>query len=509
MAGQARQPLFHNEKKMRSTVLARCLKACFFISLFTASPTFVFADNQKPSMINGVSATSIAETTVRVTWNKPWDNVGITGYNVYRNGSYYATTFDTNFIDQGVAANSEYRYGIVAFDNAKNFSTLSNEITVATSGSSNRAAAPPPPAPEPVNNSVNRPDGLYAEVQNGNAVKIKWRAPSGDIKGYNVYRNGNFFASVSSPEHSDNSMNWGEDYRYEVVAYTQNSQFSDKSDVLTVNTANGSSSTPAVAAAEPQAAPQNDAPANSGSAPAGYNLVFSDEFNAYSLDKGKWNSSYRWGAGWTINGEKQYYVDRINNPDFGHTPFEFDGNHMTISAIRTPEHLKSSANWQPYLSGALTTYNKFKMRYGYVEMRAQLPKGRGLWSAFWLLHQNDNDRRPEIDVVEYLGDEPNKVYNTYHYYDNWKLRSSPSYKAPGTDYSQDFHTFGMKWEPGKITWYVDGAERNSHSDGNVAWEDMYLLVNLAVGGWWPGDPDGNTQFPAKYKIDYIRAYQRN
>lgn len=495
---------------MRSTVQGRFFKACFVACLFALTPLSAFADSDSPSVVNGVSATAISDTSVRVTWNKPWDNVGVLGYNVYRNGAYYATTFNTNFIDQGAAANSEYRYGVVAFDEAKNFSTISSEITVATGGNgSTDRNAPPPPAPTTANGAVNTPDGLYAEIQNGNAAKIKWRAPSGDIKGYNVYRNGSYVASVNNPEHHDTSMNWGEDYRYQIVAYNQSNVLSGKSAELTVNTANGSSSasTPQVAAAT--AAPQNDAPANNGSAPSGYNLVFSDEFNSYSLDKNKWNSSYRWGPSWIINGEKQYYVDRVNNPDFGHSPFEFDGNHMTISAVRTPEHLKSSANWQPYLSGALTTYNKFKMRYGYVEMRAKLPKGRGLWSAFWLLHQNDNDRRPEIDVVEYIGDKPEMVYNTYHHYENWNLRSSPSYEAPGPDYSQNFHTFGMKWEPGKITWYVDGQERNSHSDGNVAWEDMYLLVNLAVGGWWPGEPDGNTEFPARYQIDYIRAYQKN
>jgi len=246
-----------------------------------------------------------------------------------------------------------------------------------------------------------------------------------------------------------------------------------------------------------------------GHAPEGYRKVFSDEFTGNSIDQSKWNSRYRWGPGWTINGEQQYYIDRINNPDFGHSPFEFDGNHLTITAIKTPEHLRSSANWKKYLSGALTTHNKFKMKYGYVEMRAKLPKGRGLWSAFWLLHQNDNDRRPEIDVVEYIGHDERKVYNTYHYYEGSRLRSTPSYEAWGPDYSQNFHTYGVKWEPGKITWYVDGRERNSFQNGNVAWEDMYLLVNLAVGGWWPGNPDGNTRFPARFTIDYIRAYQKN
>lgn len=491
---------------MTSTVKGLYFKGLLLTGLFVFNANAVFADDQSPSVINGVSATAITGTTIRVTWHKPWDNVAVHGYNVYRNGSYYATTFNTNFLDQGTSTGSEYRYGVVAFDKAQNFSTLSTEFTVSSDGDATNRAAPPPPAPEQNNGAVNAPEGLFAEIQNGNAATIKWRAPSGDIKGYNVYRNGGYFASVSSPEHTDRSMNWGEDYKYRVVAYNQSNTLSTKSAELTVNTANGSSSTPL---SEAVAAPQNDAPANNGSAPAGYNLVFSDEFNGSSLDKSKWNSSYRWGPSWIINGEKQYYVDHINNPDFGHSPFEFDGNHMTISAVRTPEHLKASANWQPYMSGALTTYNKFKMRYGYVEMRAKLPKGRGLWSAFWLLHQNDNDRRPEIDVVEYIGDKPDILYNTYHYYDSWNLESSPSYKVPGPDYSQNFHTFGMKWEPGKITWYVDGQERNSHSDGNVAWEDMYLLVNLAVGGWWPGEPDGNTKFPARYQIDYIRAYQRN
>lgn len=477
---------------MRST----CFGLCLLIAItFPAS-----ADTQPPSVVNGVSVTAISSTAVRVTWNRPWDDQSVAGYNVYRNGSYFATVFDTNFVDTDVLPKSDYRYGIVAFDNAKNFNTVSNEVSVRTGGDNDDTVAPPPP--EPDNGTVNVADGLFAEIQNGNAAAIKWRAPSGNVKGYNVYRNNGYMATVTTPEFRDNNMQWGEDYRYQIVTFNDANQFSQKSEALTVNTANAQGDL-----RQDDDAVQNDPVVNSSSVPAGYSLVFSDEFTGYSLDTSKWNSSYRWGPGWAINGEKQYYVDRINNPDFGHSPFEFDGNTLTISAIRTPDHLAASANWQPYLSGALTTFNKFKMRYGYVEIRAKLPKGRGLWSAFWMLHQTDNDRRPEIDVLEYIGDQPNTIFNTYHYYDNWNLRSTPSYEAPGPDYSADFHTYGMKWEPGKITWYVDGVARNTHIDGNVAWEDMYLLVNLAVGGWWPGDPDGSTVFPAQYKIDYIRAYQ--
>lgn len=467
------------------------------------------ADNQAPSIVNGLSATAISSNTARVAWNKPWDDIGVQGYNVYRNGSYFATVFDTNYLDTTVSPNSEYRYRIVAFDAAKNFSPVSNDVSIWISGDNNSIAIAPP-APEPSTGKPTPPDGLFAEVLDGSSVKILWRAPAGTIKGYNVYRDNQYVATVHSPEHTDRGLAWAQNYNYQIVSYDDQQQFSIKSDGLTVNTANNTSNSSAERAAEPtQQVASATASNQSGSVPAGYNLVFAEEFTGYSLDTSKWNSSYRWGPNWIINGERQYYIDRINNPDFGHSPFEFDGDHLTITAIKTPDHLKAQANWQPYLSGALTTYNKFKMRYGYVEMRAKLPKGRGLWSAFWLLHQHDHDRRPEIDVVEYIGQQPNTVFNTYHYYDNWNLRSTPSYEVNDTDYSQDFHTYGMRWEPGKITWYVDGEEKNSFSDGNVSWEEMYLLVNLAVGGWWPGDPDWSTPFPAQYKIDYIRAYQQN
>ena len=136
------------------------------------------------------------------------------------------------------------------------------------------------------------------------------------------------------------------------------------------------------------------------------------------------------------------------------------------------------------------------------------PRGKGLWSAFWLLHQNELRNRPEIDVVEYIGDRQNVVFQTYHFFENFDLRSTPTFQAVGPDYSQDFHTYAVQWEPGRITWFVDGQATNTYSSGNVSSEEMYLLVNLALGGWWPGDPDDSTPFPARMTIDYIRAYQR-
>jgi len=202
-----------------------------------------------------------------------------------------------------------------------------------------------------------------------------------------------------------------------------------------------------------------------------------------------------------INDEQQYYVDQLTNPDFGYNPFQLDGEHLTIRAIRTPNHLRSSANGQPYLSGALSSHNRFTMRYGYVEIRARLPRGRGLWPAFWLLHAQENQRRPEIDVVEMLGHDTRRVYHTYHWYDNGRLRSSDTYQTSNTDYASGFHTYGMQWQPGLITWYVDGVQTHQYRSGNVSRENMYLLLNLAVGGRWPGSPSGATRFPSEYVID--------
>ena len=242
--------------------------------------------------------------------------------------------------------------------------------------------------------------------------------------------------------------------------------------------------------------------------PSGYELVFSDEFNSSSIDSSKWNTRYRWGPNWIINNEEQYYIDSLDNPDFGESPFRHDGSNLTIRATRTPDYLRDTSRNQPYLSGAMTTHTKFRMRYGYVEMRARLPRGKGLWPAFWLLHEGNDRNRPEIDVVEMLGNDTRLVYQTYHYFENGNLRSTPSFRAPGPDYANDFHTFGMLWERGKITWYVDGNATNSYESGNVSDEDMYLLVNLALGGVWAGSPDGSTSFPAEFEIDYIRAYQQ-
>ncbi len=460
-----------------------------------AITSYAHADSQPPSTPENVVASSLSDTSIRVSWNPAWDDTGIHGYNIYRDGDYLAFGFGTNYIDRNVQPGISYQYQIVAVDQARNFSNHSTAVQAYGSAAASITGAVTPD----MGGAPLVPSELSVAVINSNSLQIDW-AQTQNAAGFNVYRDGRYLTTIRDSKSFVDQVDSARDYRYAVSSFNNANQHSSTSAEVIGNTGGATTS-------NDQALYDGNSSANS-NVPAGYNLVFSDDFNGYSLDSSKWNSSYRWGADLIINNESQYYVDTLNQPDFGHSPFEFNGEHLTITATRTPDWLRDSARQQEYLSGALTTHNKFTMRYGYVEMRAQLPSGRGLWPAFWLLHNTDYDKRPEIDVVEMLGQDPSVVYHTYHYFENNQLRSTPSFQAGGTDYSAGFHTYAVQWEPGRIIWYIDGVERNRFENGNVSYEDMYLLVNLAVGGWWAGLPDGSTPLPARMSIDYIRAYQK-
>ena len=279
-----------------------------------------------------------------------------------------------------------------------------------------------------------------------------------------------------------------------------------------------------------------------------YTLVFEDNFDGTSLNSQKWNSNLLWGPYLPINNEEQLYVDTLGiNSTHEISPFSFDGETLTISAIPTSQNVRPPARpdeadpiWAEYpeyrfngpnnntpgyraedvnyLSGIITSYDSFKMTHGYVEARVKLPAGRGLWPAFWLLNTHYVEDAPEIDVMEFLGQNTEKVYHTYHYFDidnNWAKISTPSYETQAAsrninNWTDDYHTFGVAWTPKEIIWYVDGIETKRITDEQykISGQAMYLIANLAVGGSWPGSPDENTIFPADYKIDYIRAYKR-
>ncbi len=331
--------------------------------------------------------------------------------------------------------------------------------------------------------------GFTGEITDA-GVALNWQAGP-NIKGYNLYRNSQFLTTVFEPNFLDTDTPTTASNYYEAIAFDNNDNFSIGADGLTVKFR-----------AEP-------APKLPDHIAANYTLVFAEEFNSGALDPTVWNTSYLWGTDIIINQEEQYYVDVNNEPDFGYNPFVLDDETLTIRSIETPPELKDKALGQPYLSGVITSYDSFKFTYGYVEARVKLPRGRGFWSAFWLLNAYYVDRKPEIDIMEHIGHDPDLVFHTYHYFDEeGNLRSTESSGSSGVDYTEDYHVFSVEWKPGTAIFYVDGVERHRISDTKMSNQEMYIIANTAIGGWWPGSPDADTRFPGEYTIDYIRAWQK-
>ncbi|WP_430878951.1 family 16 glycosylhydrolase [Granulosicoccus sp. 3-233] len=438
-----------------------------------------------------------------ISWKK---DSGATGYNVYRDGEYHATVFETEFKDSNVAAR-DYAYEITAFDKSgreTRFYKIAEGLTVSagaaveadSGGTSNKSVVAENDNGQHFK-SLTTP-GFVGEVLD-DSIRISWKKDP-DARGYNVYRQAEYYTTVFSTEFHDTDV-YDQDYYYEIQAFDHGM---NGADVRYYYIATGLTvSARTLGRTDPNRPKANDELLKD------YELVFADEFNGSSLDTSKWNTSFLWGTDLIINNEEQYYVDIANEPDFGFNPFSFDGNNLIINTIKTPPALAGKSLGQPYLSGIITSYDAFKFTYGYAEARVKMTHGRGYWPAFWLLNAYYGGADPEIDIMEFIGDNQDVVYHTFHYHDeNGKLRSTQSQPTPGIDYTADFHTFAAEWKPGSIIFFVDGIEVHRITDPEVPTQQMYLLANTAVGGWWAGSPDDTTTFPGKYMIDYIRVYQK-
>jgi len=250
--------------------------------------------------------------------------------------------------------------------------------------------------------------------------------------------------------------------------------------------------------------------------PAGLHLTFDDEFNSLSLNMGTastaggiWTTYY---SGWGVrtlsgNAEQELYVDPSyagsSGSPLGLNPFSDQNGVLTITASPTPSQDLQYLGNMPYISGQLNTQNSFSQTYGYFEMRAELPGGgQGLWPAFWLLPEN-NSWPPEIDVFEQVSSPTSNIFSTIH--DNTAGNSSSNFNIGNT--SAGYHTYGVLWTPQTLTFYVDGQKMFSTPTPADYNQPMYMLMNLAVGGSWPGSPNASTNWAlANMKVDYIRAY---
>jgi beta-glucanase (GH16 family) len=217
-------------------------------------------------------------------------------------------------------------------------------------------------------------------------------------------------------------------------------------------------------------------------------LVVAEEFSGTVLDRSVWSAQMSWGHHTT--GELQYYTD--------------DSVVLADGALALTAR-KRLYNGYGYTSGVVSTHDRFSFAYGYAEIRARVPRGKGFFPAFWLAPA-DPSVRAEIDVMEILGQDPNKVYMTMHYTTADGRHYEPGRAWVGPDFSDGYHTFAVDWQPGLCVWYVDGVERARQAVG-VPSTRMHLIANLAIGGPWPGSPDASTPFPESFDIDYIRVYE--
>ena len=180
------------------------------------------------------------------------------------------------------------------------------------------------------------------------------------------------------------------------------------------------------------------------------------------------------------------------------------------------EARKEAREGREYTSARLKTEGKKTFTYGRVEARMKLPYGKGMWPAFWMLGGNSWPDTGEIDIVENLGREPSIAHGTIHG-PGYSGAAGPagSYTLPGSAaFSDDFHLFAIEWESNAIRWYVDDTLYSTKTPADISgktWvfdHGFFIILNLAVGGEWPGNPDGTTVFPQRLLIDYVHVCQK-
>ncbi|WP_306643192.1 family 16 glycosylhydrolase [Sanyastnella coralliicola] len=235
-----------------------------------------------------------------------------------------------------------------------------------------------------------------------------------------------------------------------------------------------------------------------------WSLVWSDEFDGTELDITNWTYDLGTGAQFGLNGwgnnELQYYTSNETNV------FVEDG----MLHIRA---LEQSLGGMNYTSGRIKSLNKQYWTYGKMEARMKLPTGQGLWPAFWMLPEGQF-WPGEIDIMEIVGNEPSILHGTTHQGTVGDVLSIGGSYDAGASLADDFHTYAIVWYPDNIEWYFDDilyfSLERSQVPPQYEWlfaQDYYFLLNVAVGGNWPGAPDATTSFPQEMQVDYVRVYE--
>jgi beta-glucanase (GH16 family) len=246
----------------------------------------------------------------------------------------------------------------------------------------------------------------------------------------------------------------------------------------------------------------------------GWTLTWSDEFNqpdGSPPDPTKWKIETG-GNGWG-NEELEYYTARPEN-------LHVKNGNLEMIALKAT-YTGPNGVIRNYTSARLNTQGKFDQAYGRFEARIKIPYGQGIWPAFWML-SNDIEKvgwptGGEIDIMENIGREPAIVHGTIHGpgYSGGKGIGAP-YAITTGRFTDDYHVFAAEWEPNQIRFYVDDHLYATRTPADLParnkWvydHPFFVILDLAIGGGWPGNPDGTTVFPQTMLVDYVRVYKKN
>ena len=244
----------------------------------------------------------------------------------------------------------------------------------------------------------------------------------------------------------------------------------------------------------------------------GWNIVWQDEFDKDSLDLTKW-SHETGGHGWG-NNELQYYTDSDSNS------YVENGN-LVLKAEVVPQGIGSSRGLRYYSSARLRTYGKGDWKYGRIEVKAKVASGQGIWPAIWMLPTDwlfgGWPSSGEIDIMEHVGYDLGVVHGSVHteaY--NHKINTQRSSARKIANVDTEFHVYSIIWDKDKISFFIDDVQyflfENDQLGNYKTWpfdQRFHLLINIAVGGDWPGNPDNSTNFPRTMLIDYVRVYEKS
>jgi beta-glucanase (GH16 family) len=239
---------------------------------------------------------------------------------------------------------------------------------------------------------------------------------------------------------------------------------------------------------------------------AGWSIVWQDEFEGAELDLKNWTFDIG-GNGWG-NAEWEAYTDQPEN-------VRVENGMLVIEAREDP----TLPAGRPYSSARIKTQGLHAWQYGRIEARIKLPYGQGIWPAFWMLGENINQKgwptAGEIDILEFIGREPDRIHANVHApgYSGGNTGVASSFVISADTLRNDFHIYAIEWEENEIRWYFDDQQYYKLTPADVpdAWifdHPFFIIINLAVGGRWPGYPDQTTVFPQFLYVDYVRVYQK-